>query len=793
MRNLMRKRIIRASSPVLLLGISGIIFMWQTNFLHSSLSSSATYRSTHERNPSDSTRRGTARIASVSPRYGSLRGGTHVKIVLETTGDFSEDFEEFRLDPGKLVCTFTGFSVLDKSQVVTFDRVRKNIWAVGCKTPARSCGDICSQPRKHIAMGTDNELFTQVDEPPLGGFQSWPTVTWVDIWRDLPNEFHLNRTRLNRGEPGQFMFTDFDFTQQHVGVQLTSGLTPLKGWLNLDQGPSYMYGEQNVLWMYTFGLRTFDDNSIDTLVVIHSLVYLNRGEYEGLFADAFRVLKPGGVFRISEDTPIAHCPCPRLMSHSSLADTKQTLEDAGFAVLESTPSTTASRDSSVLKVGHFSEATWTDSRASRRIFILEGIKHGDRNIVSKTSGSKNMFMGVWKMTYASTDPAAALTFAVKYLGASDWNIPPVSCEEERTGDSIKWLYFKHAPVCGGDTGLKHYGREGSHFHLHFVQLSAKPQGAFTVKMYEEFTSSMHNQLQVEDIFMNPRVTLVTNSLDTHITKFREDDIPHLLLRNPVGSYSLFVEIPTGVLIELLGSEVNQIMPSEWSRCGKSSEDASQMQVAPSNSLSSEHATTGEVIVKPKRFVYASSNPKLSAEFYARYFMGTVFTGADETIGSGSCFEAYTVRWSNIHPLAIPFELVWIRAERATAVIEQHEMENYLHKLHGNLSESSTVDWNHFLDFHSGVLFDDCDPILRKLKQDGVGFSVAPHACYDGNICSSIFVQDQLGNVYEAMCEDHSNDLLNMDSWPSWATCTEPSEQFTSRVQTVRAPPYKKHM
>ena len=68
-----------------------------------------------------------------------------------------------------------------------------------------------------------------------------------------------------------------------------------------------------------------------------------------------------------------------------------------------------------------------------------GIKHGDRDIVSKILVHKTCSWGL-KMTYASTDPASALTFAVKYLGASDWNIPPVSCEEERTGDSIKWAY-----------------------------------------------------------------------------------------------------------------------------------------------------------------------------------------------------------------------------------------------------------------------------------------------------------------------------------------------------------------
>ena len=79
------------------------------------------------------------------------------------------------------------------------------------------------------------------------------------------------------------MFTDFDFQQEKVRVQLSNGMYHLQGWLNLDQGPSYKDGEQNVLWTYEFGTSAFEDNSIDIVVMTHSLMYINRGEIEKQF------------------------------------------------------------------------------------------------------------------------------------------------------------------------------------------------------------------------------------------------------------------------------------------------------------------------------------------------------------------------------------------------------------------------------------------------------------------------------------------------------------------------------
>ena len=50
-----------------------------------------------------------------------------------------------------------------------------------------------------------------------------------------------------------------------------------------------------------------------------------------------------------------------------------------------------------------------------------------------------------------------------------------------------------------------------------------------------------------------------------------------------------------------------------------------------------------------------------------------------------------------------------------------EEERYLAQLHGNLSTASPLNWNHFMDYHGGILFESCGPLLGRLRADGVPF------------------------------------------------------------------------
>ena len=57
------------------------------------------------------------RIVRLSPRVGPLGGGTAIKITLEISVQAEAEMTKLTTNPGRIVCTFTSFSVLDRSSV----------------------------------------------------------------------------------------------------------------------------------------------------------------------------------------------------------------------------------------------------------------------------------------------------------------------------------------------------------------------------------------------------------------------------------------------------------------------------------------------------------------------------------------------------------------------------------------------------------------------------------------------------------------------------------------------------
>ena len=53
-------------------------------------------------------------------------------------------------------------------------------------------------------------------------------------------------------------------------------------------------------WRFQDGLP-YSDNSAEGVTEAHGMMYLPETEWAALFAEVFRVLKPGGVFRVTED------------------------------------------------------------------------------------------------------------------------------------------------------------------------------------------------------------------------------------------------------------------------------------------------------------------------------------------------------------------------------------------------------------------------------------------------------------------------------------------------------------
>lgn len=72
----------------------------------------------------------------------------------------------------------------------------------------------------------------------------------------------------------------------------------MPGFVNLDQNPTYGDGTS---WKVSDGLTRWDTGTVDAVTISHLLMYVPVNEWHALFAEIYRVLKPGGVVRITED------------------------------------------------------------------------------------------------------------------------------------------------------------------------------------------------------------------------------------------------------------------------------------------------------------------------------------------------------------------------------------------------------------------------------------------------------------------------------------------------------------
>lgn len=77
-------------------------------------------------------------------------------------------------------------------------------------------------------------------------------------------------------------------------LNLGAGQNQLDGFVNLD--PSY---EQP--WRFEDGLSMYEDESVDAITTSHALMYVPEDCWPAAFAEMARVLRPGGVLRITGD------------------------------------------------------------------------------------------------------------------------------------------------------------------------------------------------------------------------------------------------------------------------------------------------------------------------------------------------------------------------------------------------------------------------------------------------------------------------------------------------------------
>lgn len=140
---------------------------------------------------------------------------------------------------------------------------------------------------------------------------------------------------------------------------------PMPGAVNLDK---------SLGWRFEHGLGEFGDTSVDGITISHALMYVDGPHWPTMFAEFSRVLRPGGVIRITEDDTgnPASRTYPMGWRGSDPAETltnpvmmRRHLEAAGFTVHDCTAETTHFRDRSLLQDQH---------GGAPHCFYIEGVR-----------------------------------------------------------------------------------------------------------------------------------------------------------------------------------------------------------------------------------------------------------------------------------------------------------------------------------------------------------------------------------------------------------------------------------
>ena len=144
--------------------------------------------------------------------------------------------------------------------------------------------------------------------------------------------------------------------------------------LNLGCGPAKLVGFINLDkkegWSFQDGLEQ-DSNVVEAITISHALMYLeSEGELITFLKEAYRVLQPGGIIRITEDNTLDRKFFPKgaykdavLITHSPMMD--RALTYAGFKVMLVGPDNSNFKDDSLIQRLHGDVP---------RVYHIEGIK-----------------------------------------------------------------------------------------------------------------------------------------------------------------------------------------------------------------------------------------------------------------------------------------------------------------------------------------------------------------------------------------------------------------------------------
>ncbi len=143
-------------------------------------------------------------------------------------------------------------------------------------------------------------------------------------------------------------------------LNLGAGPHPLDEFVNLDPQAG---------WRFEDGLR-YEDGSVEAITVSHALMYLPADKWPSFLAEAFRVLEPRGIIRITEDN--TEDPASERFGgwHDAVTLTgplmvREQLKAAGFRVRKHAADTSGFRDRSLCQAWHGQPP---------KVFFVEGRK-----------------------------------------------------------------------------------------------------------------------------------------------------------------------------------------------------------------------------------------------------------------------------------------------------------------------------------------------------------------------------------------------------------------------------------
>lgn len=157
----------------------------------------------------------------------------------------------------------------------------------------RELPELAFQAWRDAGQNTTSRSFRLVGCDIVSGYLT-PHRKTSFAYRQLPYAYGRDRAYLSEG------FGTFK-VETHAAVQritpmlklnLGCGAHRLDGFVNLDKDTG---------WTFESGLP-YEDESVDAVTVSHALMYVALRDWPVVFSEITRVLKPGGVVRVTEDS-----------------------------------------------------------------------------------------------------------------------------------------------------------------------------------------------------------------------------------------------------------------------------------------------------------------------------------------------------------------------------------------------------------------------------------------------------------------------------------------------------------